>query len=162
MITSFRIANKKFAQTAFNGDGARQYGGRWNPVGFATVYTAESLSLAVLEILVHLEDEALLFQRFIKIPVTFDPALVQTLPNKSLPDDWDNLPIPESTQKIGKKWIQKGEYAILKVPSTIIKEEYNYLINPLHPDVSHLKIGPPQQFDFDHRLAKRLYSNQNF
>ena len=160
MIKSFRIVNKKFTQTAFSGDGARQYGGRWNPVGFAAVYTAESLSLAVLEILVHLEDEALLFQRFVKIPVTFDPALVHSLPNKSLPDDWDNLLIPESTQNIGKEWIQGGKYAILKVPSTIIKEECNYLINPLHPDVKHLKIDPPQPFDFDHRLAKSPYSTQ--
>jgi RES domain-containing protein len=157
MITSYRIVNEKFVQGAFSGDGARLYGGRWNPIGFAAVYTAESLSLAVLEILVHLEDEELLFQRYVKIPVAFDPTLVYTIPYQNLPDNWDNLPIPESTQNIGRQWLEKGEYAILKVPSTIIKEEYNYLINPLHPDFKSLKIDEPQHFDFDHRLAKSLY-----
>jgi len=140
-ITAWRVIKKKHRQTAFKGDGARIYGGRWNPVGTSVVYTAESLSLATLEIVVHLEREELLYTHFLKIPVTFDVQMVTTLSRKTLPRDWSRLPPSESTQKIGYKWISQSKFAVLKVPSTIIMEEYNYLINPNHPDFTNMQIG---------------------
>lgn len=155
MITAFRIVKERFVQGAFSGTGARQFGGRWNPTGFAAVYTAESLALTILEILVHLEDENLLFQRFVKIPVSFDPALVWELPAIRLPENWDALPICEATQDIGRQWLQKAEHPILKVPSAITKSESNYVINPFHPDFKKMKIGEPQHFEFDRRLLEK-------
>lgn len=124
-------------------------------MGTSVVYTAESLSLATLEIVVHLEREELFYTRFLKIPVTFDSSQVTVLSRNTLPKDWNRLPPSESTQKIGYKWISRSKFAVLKVPSTIIMEEYNYLINPNHPDFAGMKIGKSQRFKFDPRLAGR-------
>ncbi len=154
-LTAWRVIKKKHRRTAFKGDGARIYGGRWNPVGTSVVYTAESLSLATLEIVVHLEREELIYTHFLKIPVTFDARMVTALSRNTLPKDWNRLPPSESTQKIGYKWISQSKFAVLKVPSTIIIEEYNYLINPNHPDFTGMKIGKAQRFKFDPRLSGR-------
>ena len=124
-------------------------------MGTSVVYTAESLSLATLEIVVHLEREELFYTRFLKILVTFDSSQVTTLSRNTLPKDWNRLPPSESTQKIGYKWISRSKFAVLKVPSTIIMEEYNYLINPNHPYFAGMKIGKSQRFKFDPRLAGR-------
>ncbi len=155
MITAWRIVKEKHQRTAFTGEGARQYGGRWNPIGIPVIYTAESLALATLEIIVHLGKEELLYQHFIKIPVSFNASEVFTFPRRKLPKDWAQLPPSESTQTIGHKWIMQAEYAILKVPSTIIKEEHNFLINPNHPNYPTMTIGDPQQFEFDPRLIEK-------
>jgi RES domain-containing protein len=158
-ITSWRIVKAKHSAKAFEGQGARLYGGRWNPVGVPVIYTAQSISLALLEILVHLEREELLYQHFVKIPVSFDSSLVQVVKHQHLPEDWDHLPPSLSTQTIGRKWIQTSKFAVLKVPSTIVREEHNYLINPLHADVVKLSIGKIQSFDLDKRLINSLSKN---
>jgi RES domain-containing protein len=155
MITAWRIVKEKHQRTAFTGKGSRQYGGRWNPTGIPVIYTAESLALATLEIIVHLGKEELLYQHFIRIPVSFNASEVFTFPRRKLPKDWAQVPPSESTQTIGQKWIMQAEYAILKVPSTIIKEEHNFLINPNHPNYPTMKIGDPQQFEFDPRLIEK-------
>ena len=154
-LTGWRIIKKKHKRTAFEGDGARIYGGRWNPVGTPVIYAAESLSLATLEIVVHLERAELLYTSFIKIPITFDAHMVHTVKRRTLPKDWNRLPPSESTQKLGYQWISQSKFAVLKVPSTIIVEEYNYLINPNHHDFSRMKIGKPQKYKFDPRLPGR-------
>lgn len=154
-LTAWRVIKKKHRRSAFKGDGARIYGGRWNPAGTSVVYTAESLSLATLEIVVHLEREELLYAHFLKIPIIFDSSQVTALNRSTLPKDWNRLPPSESTQKIGYKWISQSKFAVLKVPSTIIMEEYNYLINPSHQDFSRMKIGKSQRFTFDPRISGR-------
>ena len=85
MMTAWRIAKQKHQSTGLSGEGARIYGGRWNPIGTPVIYAAESLSLATLEIIVHLEREQLLNKRFVKIPVTFETSLVVPLSRKRLP-----------------------------------------------------------------------------
>ena len=154
-VTAWRVIKKKHLRTAFKGDGARIYGGRWNPAGTPVIYTAESLSLATLEIVVHLERAELLYTSFIKIPITFDAHTVHKVKRRALPNDWNRLPPSESTQKIGYQWILQSKFAVLKVPSTVIEEEYNYLMNPNHHDFSRMKIGKPQQYKFDPRLYGR-------
>ena len=131
------------------------YGGRWNPAGVPAIYTAESLSLATLEILVHLEHEKLLYQRFVKIPVTFGPALIKAISRNKLPADWRSLPPAASTQRIGADWINRARHAILKVPSTVVEEEHNFILNPNHPHFSKIKIGKPRRFEFDARLIEK-------
>ena len=155
MTTAWRIAKQKHQLTGLTSEGARTYGGRWNPIGIPVLYTAESLSLATLEIIVHLQREQLLYKRFVKIPVTFDSSLIFLLSRKELPKDWDSLPPSESTQKIGQKWIEQAKHAILKVPSTVVNEEHNFLINPAHPDFAAIEFGEPQRFDFDERLIEK-------
>ena len=116
------------------------------------IYTADSLALAALEILVHLPQPEFLRLNFQRIPVKFDIRLVKSLNLIDLPADWDILPPPESTQTIGTEWAVKKKSVLLKVPSTIIREEFNYLINPLHPNFKKLSIGDAQKFIFDPRV----------
>ena len=151
-ITTWRITKAQHAPTAFDGEGARLAGGRWNKIGIPMIYTADSLALAALEILVHLPASELLKRKFLRIPVRFDSRLVKSLNLIDLPDDWDILPPPDSTQTIGTAWALKKESILYKVPSTIIREESNYLINPLHPDFKKLSIGNAQKFAFDPRI----------
>ena len=148
-ITAWRIIKAQHADRAFDGEGARIAGGRWNKIGIPMIYTADSLALAALEIMVHLPGSELFKNIFLRIPVRFDHRLIKSLNLIDLPGDWDLLPPPDSTQTIGTGWALKKESVLYKVPSTIIREEFNYLINPLHPDFKKLSIGSAQKFAFD-------------
>ena len=151
-ITTWRITQAAYADQAFKGLGAWREGARWNHQGFYMVYAAESVSLAVLEMVVHLPEEALLNSLYVCIPVVFDSKHVKSLKPSQLPTDWNLSPPPESTQKIGSNWVKAKQSLVLKVPSSVIPIEHNYLINPQHVDAKHLKIGKTERFDFDTRI----------
>ncbi len=153
-ITAWRIVKATHANSAFNGEGARIAGGRWNRIGIPMIYTADSLALAVLEITVHLSQEDLLQKNYYRIWVQFESSLVTSLDPAEIPDDWDSLPPSESTQNIGTQWASSQKSAILKVPSSVVREEFNYLINPVHPKFKKLLIGNPEPVVFDPRLKK--------
>jgi len=152
-ITAWRIVKAKHKNCAFDGEGAQTAGGRWNKIGIPMIYTADSLALAALETIVHLPKQALLKKIFFRIPVNFDTSFVIPLNLADLPEDWDSFPPPQSTQNIGSQWAMKKKSVVLRVPSTIIKEEFNYLINPTHPDFQELSIGTPAKFAFDIRIT---------
>lgn len=154
MIMAWRITQAVHAGSAFTGIGAWLEGGRWNRKGVHMIYTAGSIALAALEMVVHLPEDTLLYQQYVRIPVQFDSDRVIKLPISSLSHDWNSNPPPESTQKIGTSWVMEKKSLVLQVPSSIIPEETNYLINPLHPDASHLKIGKPETFKFDPRIKQ--------
>ena len=149
----WRVVRAEHAAEAFDGEGARRFGGRWNSKGSAMVYTAGSLSLAAMELLVHVESERVL-QRYLAVAVEFDSSLAQRVDTESLPQDWASWPCPLSTHTLGDAWAESRSSAILQVPSVIIPSENNFLINPQHPDFVRLKIRPPQPFSFDPRLLK--------
>lgn len=154
MISIWRIDKKRHSASSFSGEGAALYGGRWNPQGVRVVYASGSLALAALEKFVHLEGVAggISFVSF-KIDVP-DAVKGKHLELPHLSKNWRSVPAPASTREIGLNWAQKNESAILRVPSTIIPSEYDYLINPLHPDLKSLKISKPVPFSFDPRLWK--------
>jgi RES domain-containing protein len=115
------------------------------------VYTAESRSLASLEILVHTEDTRLLAAvQWVTIPVTFDEKLVEIA--DPLPEDWRQLPAPASARDWGTRWVAQARSAVLRVPSIVIDGEFNYLLIPRHREFGQLKIGSPLPFSFDPRL----------
>ena len=151
MIRAWRLIKAEHADDAFAGEGARRGGGRWNSKGVRVVYTSESLSLATLEVMVHTHFYSAL-KYYVCIPIDFDPSLSQSTTIEDLPDNWKTDPIPQSIKKVGDRWIQNQESVILKVPSAIIPVEYNYLINPSHPDFEKVVIHSPQKFAFDPRL----------
>ena len=153
-ITAWRIVKAKHANSAFDGEGARIAGGRWNRIGIPMIYTADSLALAILEITVHLSKEDLLQKYYVHMSVQFDSTLVTLLDLAEIPDDWDSLPPSESTQNIGTQWALSQKSVILKVPSTVVRQEFNYLINPVHPDFKKLSIGTPETVVFDPRIKK--------
>lgn len=152
--TVWRITTRRFAASAFSGEGARLYGGRWNRAGQALVYTAESRSLALLEILV--QDEPLR-AHYVLIPAQLPADLaVQELPADSLPTHWRTLGARDALQALGAEWLRQGRSAVLAVPSAVVPAERNYLINPLHPDFQRVRIGDPEALETDLRLLRDL------
>ncbi len=154
MGTAFRITQTKYVDSAFDGEGAKLFGGRWNSKGVPMVYTASSLSLATLEILVHVEDYSIIYGRYSTIEVRFPDAIVQSIDPETLPNCWDNPEITRNTQILGDKWIAGEKSAILRVPTVVTKGEHIFLINPAHPDFAKITLGSPVPFHPDPRLEK--------
>ncbi len=151
----WRLVHGKYVHSAFSGDGARLAGGRWNSEGHAVVYTAGSLSLALLEIIVHLEfKEALKFYK--AIPVEVPEVLLQSIDPTKLLEGWSKSPPQSSTQFIGNCWVEGEGSAVLKVPSAIIPNEFNYLLNPAHPEFDRVKRGVPIDLPVDPRVFAKL------
>lgn len=151
MPTAWRIFKTVYAKTAFDGEGARLFGGRWNSPGTRMVYAAGSASLALVEVLVHLEDAGPL-PAFSLCSAGFDDGIVRKLQDSELPDDWNVLPYPASTQALGDLWVRDLQSAVLEVPSAVVPGESNYLINPAHEDFASLKLGEPRPYELDPRL----------
>jgi len=151
VITAWRIVKRRHSESAFNGEGARLFGGRWNSIGTAVVYAAESRALALLELLAGLGSTSAL-DPYVLISVTFDEELVESLNLELLPQNWRTSPPPSDVQAIGDSWVAEGRSAILKVPSVVIPEEFNYVVNPLHPDFSSISIGEATTLHLDSRL----------
>lgn len=150
-IKSWRIVPVKNTAAAFNGEGAKRYPGRWNLKGTPVVYTACNASLAALELLVHLESAEVL-DTYVLIPVSYGKKLIKYV--DKLPPNWKAYPFSADLQMLGSIWANKKESLVLAVPSAIIEIEFNFIINPLHPDFGKLKIGTPIGFKYDSRLKK--------
>jgi RES domain-containing protein len=153
ILTAWRITKRSHVRNAFNGSGARKYGGRWNSPGTSVVYTAQSQSLAALEILVHLDNPDLL-QKYVLIGVAVDESLVAEVSRSRLPRNWRTDPPRAELRLIGDQWAADATSAVLRVPSALVPDESNFLLNPLHPDFGRLVIGKPISFRFDPRLAR--------
>ena len=151
MPTGWRITKSARVGNAFDGEGARLHGGRWNSPGTAVVYTAESQSLAALELLVHLHASQLLAS-YSTISADFPDELVQTVDPGSLPEDWQSSPAPLALQELGDRWAADGTSVVLRVPSVVVPLESNFILNPRHPDFGEVVIGSGRPFQFDPRL----------
>jgi RES domain-containing protein len=151
----FRLQNKKYP-IVLSGKGASIIGARWNSKGTEIIYTAQSRALAMAEVAVHLT-VATLPSRFCMITIFIpDEVSILTLDVKILHKDWNVFPENIQTQKIGDELIRNKEYALIKVPSAVVKGEFNYLINPHHKDFEQIKIIQQEDFPFD----KRIFSNE--
>ncbi|MGE5314348.1 MAG: RES family NAD+ phosphorylase [Acidobacteriota bacterium] len=151
MRVLYRIARATYAED-LSGQGAMLAGGRWNQKGTPLLYTATSRSLACLEALVHLsQPEFLLPRRLVSIGV---PAkIVPHIVNESdLPVEWRRNPPPFALAEIGTRWARKMESLLLQVPSAVVPEEFNMLINPAHPDMKAVRVTRIDRFSFDERL----------
>jgi RES domain-containing protein len=154
IVAAYRLSKSRYAATAFTGEGARLYGGRWSPTGVPVVYLSESLPLAALEVLVHLERPPLL-ETFVYFRLTFDSSLVLTVAPEDLPEAWNSNPEPLANAAIGEAWFREQASAILHVPSAVVPGSYNFLLNPVHPDFELVEIDGPRPFAFDSRLSGR-------
>jgi RES domain-containing protein len=152
MPTVYRICKTKYAGGAFDGEGAFRFGGRWNSRGVRVVYTAGSLALAALEMLVHLDDDELLTS-YSFVAAQIPAALILPVASyRALPEGWDASPAPVELQRLGDDWAREQASAVLEVPTAIVPREKNYLLNPAHPDFARITIEAPEQFVFDERL----------
>ncbi len=153
-VTVFRIVKDKWNSSAFDGEGAKLYPGRWNSRGIPMVYTASSRALAILETLVHFDAEDLVREHFKIFPIEAPDLCILEL-GIALPRDWQADLAPVSTKAIGDDWIKTQASVVLAVPSTVVPAEQIYLINPEHADFAQLIIGPAQAIGFDPRLARQ-------
>ena len=149
LLKAYRIVKRKFGSTAFSGEGARLYGGRWNSAGVSVVYTSSTIALAVLEWRAHLTQWPA--PPVMIIEIHFRPALVLT--PARLPHNWKQLPSPKANAAVGDDWVKSGKSAILKLPSAIVPEEFNYLLNPLHPHFGRIIRGKARLLRVDPRLG---------
>ncbi len=146
----WRIAARRHINTVFSGVGGLYTSGRWHPQGYKISYTSESLALASLEVFVHSETTDIPLACVSAIIPDTTPILEIT----DLPANWQDVAAYPMLQEIGRKWLQAIEYPVLKVPSAIIPVEYNYLIDPEHPDLQ-LQTEQVLEFQFDSRMWKK-------
>jgi RES domain-containing protein len=151
-IYGYRIVAPRWAHDALSGEGARKFGGRWNSAGKPMVYLGGSRALAALEMLVHLTTPSSRQKTYNIIEVGIPKELVTLYPASALPKDWQNSPAPMSTQEIGDDWLSATGQLALSIPSVLIPEENNILLNPLHPDFQKITSSAPNHFTFDKRF----------
>ncbi len=153
MIEAWRITKAKYLDEAFSGRGARLRGGRFNSEGAPMVYTAGSLSLAVLEVLANLpSNRHLRLHR--AVSVRFSEDVVEVLRAEDMPEGWRATPVPPSIQALGDRRASSARALVLRVPSAVVPAEHNYLINPLHPDASQIQTGEARTLDIDPHLVR--------
>jgi len=153
MIRAWRLAKTRHAAAAFDGEGARRFGGRWNSRGVAVAYASSSLSLAVLEVVAHMPGSAIF--AYSVVMADFGEHLIEDLPAAVLPADWKQYPARSSTQALGDRWVAERGSLVLRVPSVIVETEHNFLVNVHHPDFNRIRIAPSVPFEFDPRLLPK-------
>jgi RES domain-containing protein len=131
-VTAYRLLKRKWKDVAFDGEGARLYGGRWNSRGKSAIYLAGSQSLAMLEVMVHLNDYRLLAS-YVLFEVRFPADQISDLSDAEIRKDWQAQPAPTSTAEVGDAWLDQNAGLALAVPSVIVPREKNYLLNTRHP-----------------------------
>lgn len=145
----YRVSNTQFARD-LSGEGARLHGGRWNHVGTSCLYTSESRSLAVLELSVNISTTSVL--RYLSMVEIEIPDDILELDIPALPGNWREAPAPASTKDYGTDLLNKNLNAIIKVPSSVIPEEFNYLINPKNLRAGDCTIIEVKDFIYDIRI----------
>lgn len=147
----FRLTKQKFVDE-FNGKGAAKFGNRWNSKGVEIIYCAQSRALAMAEVAVHLTFATLpsnYLMMEIEIP---DAVIISELNLNVLSKNWNSFPHISETQKIGDGFINEKKACVFKVPSAVVKGDFNFLINPFHSDFEKIKIETISDFPFDRRL----------
>ena len=149
----YRIAKTGYIND-LTGIGAQLYGGRWNKRGIGVIYTSESRSLATVEYLVHLPISyapSNLSMASIEIP---DNITYKEINISKLPTNWRDNPVPDELAEIGTPWVLSKESLILRIPSVVVKHEFNILINPSHSDMNRVRISNIDSFQLDSRLQR--------
>jgi len=139
-MLAWRVCRRPFAD--LSGEGARRYGGRWNSPGRPLVYAAETAALAVLEVRVHLDlDWSVLPDDYVLLAIDLFTLEPETIAG-----------FPDDPRAAGDAWLASGASALLRVPSGIVRESSNILINVAHPDAKRIAVGSVRPFSFDERL----------
>lgn len=154
VLEVFRIVTHRRVADAFSGEGARVYGGRWNPKGISVVYTASSRALAILEMLV--QDRPLRARYAIMAARLPSTVRIERVSAAALPDTWATALPADELRAVGADWIKRAKTAVLRVPSAVVPSEFNYLLNPAHPEFNRIKQWPVETLNTDHRLFQKL------
>lgn len=153
-VTVYRLSKLRYQDQIFSGIGGLYAQGRWTFRGRPVIYTSGSISLAILEYTLN-------YRRRGWVPATVlgrasipDSLRIESVSPADLPPNWTDPDPPQVLREIGDKWLERGETAVLKVPSAVVVEEWNYLLNPRHGDAGKLVSGNPEPYRFDRRLAR--------
>ncbi len=155
----FRIAKARHIKD-LSGTGPKLYGGRWNRKNIPVIYTAENRSLATVEYLVHVPLSLLpkdLRLAVLEIP---DSIVPEQMSLKQVPKDWRDYPAPPELAALGSAWALSRRSLLLRVPSAVIGNEFNILINPLHPEMSKVSMVRVEEYAFDRRLLRTVKSEK--
>ncbi len=137
MMVLYRIVNCSYAD--LSGTGARIFGGRWSSIGKPAVYLASSRALALLEVLVHLQP-LMIPDNYCLVEIEVPDNNIINVEIEGLPTNWKDLSQPAALKQIGDAFLKKQEHLLMKMPSSIVPMEYNYLLNPLHTAMNKEKI----------------------
>lgn len=146
----YRISSPDYAGD-LSGNGAKLYGGRWNEKGTPVVYLASSRAMAMMELLVHLHPEDL-YREYVVVAFEVPDDKVYKVGTELLPNDWKTDERKPTLAKWCKRFIDEGQFLLMQVPSVLVEEESNYILNPLHADTAKVKLVSQRLFAFDHRL----------
>jgi RES domain-containing protein len=155
----YRLYQSKWRKVAFSGEGSRLFGARWNLPGVPAVYCCPTVSLCLLELMVHIDlslihlDDLLLEYRSADLTGT-SPVL--ELSSRQLPAGWAAFPYTEKTQAFGSRLLQENKHLAISLPSAIVPEEKIILINPRHPDFLRIVLHPPRPFRIEQRLKEKM------
>lgn len=156
MMELYRITQEKYADD-LSGNGARIFGGRWNSEGLFAVYTSAYRSLALLETLAHTPSKIFISKAYLLITLSVPDSIhPEEIDKAKLIAGWDAPDTRPVTKKVGDKFLRSKSGLLLCVPSVLMPEENNYLINPLHADIRKIKIINKRKLQFDTRMAGNL------
>jgi RES domain-containing protein len=156
-VRVWRLCPARHAADPLGGRGGLFVSGRWHPRGVRVVYTSSSLSLAVLEVLVHAGRDTLpddLLQIEIEVPDDLPTEVVDDASLSASTPGWRSYPAPRELQAFGEAWLREGRTPLLRVPSAVVPEEWNLLINPAHPQASGAEAVTVRRFGLDPRLRR--------
>ncbi len=150
----YRILREAYSRRPLDGEGAYRFGGRWSSPGIRLAYTAEHLSLAMVEYFVHIDADDLPSDLTLVTAEIPDGVSRTSILAKQLPANWRQNPAPAELAQIGDRFVREGSAAILIVPSALAPAESNWLINPRHLEFSKIRIHSPESFRYDPRFFK--------
>jgi RES domain-containing protein len=148
----YRILRKAYAKTPLDGMGSFLFGGRWSSPGIRIAYTAEHLSLAMIEYFVHIDADDPPKDLVVVAADVPDHVSRTVLKPRDLPSNWRQVPAPPGLAMIGDSFAAQRKSAILVAPSALVPSEANWLMNPLHPEFAEIKMQPPEPFQYDARF----------
>jgi RES domain-containing protein len=146
----YRIARCELSQD-LSGQGSFLYGGRWNSKGVRVLYTSSTSSLAMLEIMAHGFKPG---KDYCLVVLQIPEDKVRVMKESDLPGEWSQNPAPDKLKKIGDTFVSENKFLVMHLPSAVNREEFNVLINPMHPDFKKIKILRTEKLKIDERLSK--------
>ena len=154
MTRVYRILRKPYAKKPLDGEGAYRFGGRWSSVGIRLAYTAEHLSLAMIEYFIHIDPDDPPKDLAVVTAEVPDSVSRTSISPKQLPANWRQSPSPPELAEIGDRFVRDRRAAIIIVPSALAPAESNWLINPGHPEFSRIRLRSVEAFEYDPRFFK--------
>ena len=148
----YRVLRKSYARTPFDGEGSYRFGGRWSSPGVRLAYASEHQSLAMLEYFDHLDQEDPPPDLVLAIAEVPDDLMGERVDVQRLPQGWRDPAAPPALTRFGDEFAERAEHCLLLVPSVLAPSEYNYLINPVHPDFMRIVVRDTEPLQYDSRM----------